>query len=146
MANLGFYSVSVRKCVTGEKTPLANADLVIWVFGPWAFAIEEVKDFLDSLTWRAAKADLEKIGYVITIRVVNARSWGPQWRQRAMIHGYRDDVAQARGMLPSTSLEPPRDWYSRSIAFRNVFEVTFVQGRVVGILCSKDDRFPTIYP
>lgn len=63
---------------------------------PAAFVLENVKNLLNHDKGRTFKVILqvlvEELGYHVSWRVLNAKSWVPQHRERVFIVGFRDDV------------------------------------------------------
>lgn len=62
---------------------------------PAAFLLENVKNLVShdkGNTFRIIRETLEKLGYSIQWKIIDARSWLPQHRERIFIVGFREDV------------------------------------------------------
>ncbi|MDP2079521.1 DNA (cytosine-5-)-methyltransferase [Pseudotabrizicola sp.] len=79
---------------------------------PKAFLLENVKNLLShdkGHTFRVIRHALDELGYTVDYRVIDARHWLPQHRERIFIAGFRkdvrmnftlDDVIQPEGRKP----------------------------------------------
>lgn len=80
---------------------------------PKAFLLENVKNLVShdkGNTFRVIRETLEELGYAVSWRVIDARHWVPQHRERIFIAGVRADIGAAfdfdEVLVPTG--EPPR--------------------------------------
>jgi DNA (cytosine-5)-methyltransferase 1 len=79
---------------------------------PAAFLLENVKGLVahdDGNTFKVIKETLEREGYHIKYRVINAAEYGvPQRRQRIYLVGFRDELAEQMFSFPEPTYEPTK--------------------------------------
>jgi DNA (cytosine-5)-methyltransferase 1 len=77
---------------------------------PAAFLLENVKNLLShdrGNTFRVIRRALDELGYDVSYRIIDARSWVPQHRERIFICGFRRDLGVQFSLDKVAPPEPP---------------------------------------
>jgi len=77
---------------------------------PAAFLLENVKNLLShdrGNTFSVIRRALDELGYDVSYRIIDARSWVPQHRERIFVCGFRRDLGIQFSLDKVTPPEPP---------------------------------------
>jgi DNA (cytosine-5)-methyltransferase 1 len=104
---------------------------------PLAFVLENVRNLKShdgGRTFRVIVDSLQELGYFFDYRVIDARSWVPQHRERIFIVGFRDATAFTMDQVKIPEGLPPKlDRVLHAEDGREEAEVEYTRGRLASV-------------